>query len=500
MKLFLPILYLSLAFSAAAQNDACTDAIEIFPSSTCQAVSGSFNGATISGDVPICADGASQDVWYKFTATQQMMGITLFGTAGVSNGFEVYAEGCTGNRIICRNINNATGSGENIQFNNFTIGTVYYIRVFNAFSAPTTNTFSLCLQDFAPPANDNCAAATVLTPATTCNATNFTLSGATLDGPTPVGSCSPNPSQDVWFSFTATTQMTGISVSGSSQISVGLQVYQDSCSGALFACRNMNGASSGETILLNTFTIGQTYLVRVLNEYATPLSTADFTICVQEYPAPSNDLCANAIPLQVNQSCVSTVAGFSGATLDGPVSTPTCNPNPSQDIWYSFTATNATMTVTIFGAAGISNAFELYAGSCGGAFVGCRNANGDSQGETLTFTTLTPGTVYFIRVVNAYATPLSVASFGVCVVDANLAIPETDRLPMSLYPNPSSEFVTIEMADGVQGKANFFNLLGMKVLEADTGFPVDVRGLTAGIYIVEVKSGNKSGNIRFVKQ
>lgn len=500
MKLFLPILCLVFACSLTAQNDACTDAIEIFPSSTCQAVSGSFSGATISGDVPICADGASQDVWYKFTATQQMMGITLFGTAGVSNGFEVYAESCAGNRIVCRNVNNATGSGENIQINSFTIGTVYYIRVFNAFSAPTTNTFSLCLQDFAPPANDNCAAAIALTPAATCNPTNFTLSGATLDGPTPVGSCSPNPSQDVWFSFTATTQMTGVSVSGSNQISVGLQLYQDNCNGALFACRNVNGASGGETILLNTFTIGQTYLVRVVNEYATPLSTADFSICVQEYPAPANDLCANAIPLQVNQSCVSTVAGFSGATLDGPVSTPTCNPNPSQDIWYSFTATNATMTVTIFGAAGVSNAFELYAGSCSGTFVGCRNANGESQGETLTFTTLSPGTVYYIRVVNAYATPLSTANFGICVIDANLAIPEQDRLPVTLYPNPANEFVTISLDNGANGHASFFNMLGMKVLEIDTQQPVDVRHLPSGIYLVNVDSQGKNGSIRFIKR
>lgn len=500
MKLFLRILCFVFAISGFSQNDQCADAIEIFPSSSCVTVSGSFNGATLSGATPVCANGASQDVWYKFTATEKMMGITLFGTSGVSNGFEVYDGSCSGTRIICRNANNATGSGESILYNEFTVGTLYYIRVFNAFSAPTSNTFDLCLQSYPAPANDNCTNAINLTPGATCTATVFSLSGATLDGPTPVGSCSPNPSQDVWFSFTATAEMMGVSVSGNSQISVGLQLYQGGCAGGLFACRNVNGAAGGETILLNTFTIGQTYFVRVANEYTTPLSIADFTICVQEYPAPANDLCANAVALTVNQNCVSTVAGLSGATLDGPASTPTCNPNPSQDIWYSFTATNATMTVTIFGAAGISNAFELYANSCGGTFMGCRNANGDSQGETLTFTTLTPGTVYFIRVVNAYATPLSVASFGVCVVDANLALPQYDRLPVSLYPNPSSEFVTIETADGVQGKASFFNMLGMKVLEADTQSPVDVRGLTTGVYIVEVTSSGKSGNIRFVKQ
>ncbi|WP_182492912.1 hypothetical protein, partial [Flavobacterium gossypii] len=58
-------------------NDECSNAIQLTPSANCTNISGTFNGMTISGAAPTCAPNASQDVWYRFTATEQTMAISV---------------------------------------------------------------------------------------------------------------------------------------------------------------------------------------------------------------------------------------------------------------------------------------------------------------------------------------------------------------------------------------------------------------------------------------
>ncbi len=484
---------------ATSQNDECANAIELFPSQSCDAVTGTFSGSTLSGSVPVCASGASQDVWYWFTATSQMMGVTLFGTAGVSNGFEVYESSCAGNRIICRNANNASGSAESTMFNDFTIGTAYYIRVFNAFTAPTANTFSICLREYPAPANDNCADAIALVPGPTCDQVTFSFSGATLDGPAATGSCSPNPSQDVWFSFVATQAMMRIAISGDSTVSTGFQVYTESCDGTLFACRNVNGQGAGENLLANTFVIGQTYLIRVVNEYVTPLSTATMTICVQEYPAPANDDCADAIALTPSATCSPVNYTFSGSTLDGPAATGTCSPNPSQDTWFSFVATSTAMQFYVQADPTISSGIQVFTGSCNGPLLACRNATGQGQSETLSMTTLAIGETYFVRVVNEFSTPLTISAFSICLTDPTLSLIDQESFKFAIYPNPAGDKVRLSLPEGVSGSAEFFDLTGRKVLSADAGQEISVSAFPNGIYTVKVTSEGRSATTRLIK-
>ena len=632
MKRIFTFFILLATAALTAQNNECADAIEIFPATGCDAVTGTFSGSTLSGGVPVCATGASQDVWYRFTATAAMMEITLFGTAGVSNGFEVYEDNCAGNRIICRNVNNAAGSGESAMFNDFAIGTTYYIRVFNAYTAPTSNTFSICLREYPAPANDDCADAIAVTPGATCVELPFTMSGATLDGPASTGTCSPNPSQDVWFSFVATAEMMRVWASGNSAISTGIQIYQDSCDGPLFACRNVNGQGQGETVLSNNFVIGTTYFVRVVNEFATPLTTANFQICIQEYsapvnddcaaatvltptqacvmqpftlsgatldgspstwcspnpsqdvwfsfvatdqmmrivitgeqsisvgfqlyenscngplfgclnsngqgmgesllgntftigqtyyirvvnefstplsvaalniclqgyPAPANDDCADAIALTPASTCTFSPQSFSGSTLDGPTSA-WCSPNPSQDVWFSFTATSASMQVYLAADPGISSGIQLYEGSCTGTMLGCQNAGGQGQAETLSVSNLVVGELYFVRVVNEYSTSLSISGFDICVLDPSLATVGFNSHNLSIYPNPSADSVSISLPPGLSAIATFYNAMGMKVMECDATGVVDVRSLAGGIYQVAITAEGKTATARFVK-
>lgn len=485
-----------IIISSFSQNDLCSNAIEITPTTTCDVVVGFFNGATISSTAPSCATSASQDVWYSFVATDKMMGITLFGTSGVSNGFEVYETNCNGSVIICRNANNATGSGESILYNNFTVGVNYLIRVFNAFSATTTNTFSLCVQRYPSPTNDTCADAITLTPNLTCTTTTVNLSGSTLDGQA-VTPCSPNPSQDVWYKFVATDQVMSIALSTNATISNGFEVYQNSCSGTRVLCRNVNGNGSGEFFSWSGYIVGETYFIRVLNEFVTPTTTT-FSICVQNYPAPVNDLCQNAITIPVNATCTSTTVVMSGATLDG-ASFASCSPNPSQDVWYKFTATNATLTVTISLTSDISNGFQIYQNGCNGTMVVCRNNNGNGQGETFTYNGYEVGQDYYIRVVNEYSTPLTTSSFNVCVVDTTLQRDEFDLNIIQLYPNPTHDLIYISANQKVD-TFELFNSMGQRLKYDDIKPVISLEGYENGIYFLKLIKGTESILKKIIKQ
>lgn len=483
-----------VTISLYAQNDLCENAIAIIPNSSCIPTQGTFSGSTISTPLPNCANNASQDVWYSFVATEKMMGITLFGTAGISNGFQVYESSCSGTSVICSNTNNASGSSESILYNNFTVGTTYLIRIFNAFSAPTTNSFSICLVSYPAPNNDNCANAIPLTPSTSCVPTTVDLSGATLDGSS-VTSCSPNPSQDVWFSFVATDEVMSIALSTNSTISNGFEVYQNSCNGNLVVCRNVNGNGSGEFLSWSNLIIGETYYIRVLNEFITP-STVSFTICLRNYPPPVNDECANASSLPVNSTCSTNTVAMSGATLDGPTSA-SCSPNPSQDVWYKFIATNTSLTVTISLISDISNGFQVYQNGCNGTMLVCRNNNGNGQGETFTFNGYVVGQEYYIRVLNEYSTPLTTASFNVCVIDPTLGNPEFDDSAVIVTPNPFQNEIVIQ-SDVEIYRLELFDLFGKKVIDQVKEISVvKTDQLEKGMYLLKIYSA--SGKISVKK-
>jgi hypothetical protein len=474
-----------------AQNDLCANAIVLVPSSSCNSVQGTFNGATISAPDPGCASDASQDVWYQFVATEKMNLITLSGTLGISNGFEVYENSCAGPVFFCRNVNNVSGSGESVSANNFTIGNTYFIRVFNAFIATSTGTFTICIQSFPPPANDNCSNAIDLTPSASCNAVVGTFSGSTITDTVP--GCATGASQDVWYRFVATEKMMGIVLFGTSGISNGFEVRSGSCDGAAIICRNANNnTGSGESLLYNNFEIGATYFIRVFNAFLAP-SVNTFSICLQSYPPPANDNCSSAISLQSASTCTTNTVVLSGTTLDGESSIFSCSPNPSQDVWYKFTATNSTMTISLSAVADISNGFQVYEGGCNGSLVICRNANGNGSGETYTYDNYTIGNEYYLRIVNEYITPLTISSFNVCLVDATLSSVENSLQNVQVYPNPTIDFVQVL---NVNDEMNFevFNHLGQMILNGQLkeGY-IDFRGCQAGVYMLRLF--NDSGSV-----
>ncbi|WP_343633648.1 T9SS type A sorting domain-containing protein [Fluviicola sp.] len=429
-KYALFFVFIASIWSAFGQDD-CATAVTLTPNAVCNYTNGSFSGMTINAPLPACATSSSQDVWYKFTATDSTMRISLSSQSGLNHGFEIIQGGCGGTVVQCVN-NNGTSVSEGYFNNNFIPGQLYYVRVFNASGSVSTSSFGICVQNYPVPVNDRCVNATTLTPSTSCNYTYGTFSGAMMNGGTP--SCGQGTaSQDVWYKFTATDSTMRISLESVSNLNHGFEIIQGSCNGPVLNCINNNSTSISEGYFNNNFIPGQLYYVRVFNVSGN-LSTLSFGICIQNYPVPVNDRCVNATTLTPSTSCNYTYGTFSGAMMNGGA--PSCGQGTaSQDVWYKFTATDSTMRISLESVSNLNHGFEIIQGSCNGPVLNCINNNSTSISEGYFYYDFIPGQLYYVRVFNVSGN-LSTLSFGICI--QNYPVPANDRCVNAITLTPST--------------------------------------------------------------
>ncbi|MEI6854062.1 MAG: PKD domain-containing protein, partial [Bacteroidota bacterium] len=135
-----------------------------------------------------------------------------------------------------------------------------------------------------PPNNDVCSssAAISLTPSSSCNPTAGDICGATETyNPSTCSGSTSNVAQDVWFKFIATSASHSIIVDPSTGLDAVIGLYSSCSSGSLISCID-NGGGEGniETLTYSSFTVGNTYYVRVYDYIGGAPTTTDFTICV----------------------------------------------------------------------------------------------------------------------------------------------------------------------------------------------------------------------------
>lgn len=141
-----------------------------------------------------------------------------------------------------------------------------------------------------PPANDNCEGATnaVVNTTDSCDqVTPGTILAATPSG-VPVGSCAGNPNDDVWFEFTATSDVQIISLLNITGGTFNLDhaVYEGNCGNLTELYCSPNTASVTPQLV-----IGNTYYIRVFS-FGNVAETTNFDLCIR--PAPTNIICENA--------------------------------------------------------------------------------------------------------------------------------------------------------------------------------------------------------------
>jgi hypothetical protein len=367
------------------------------------------------------------------------------------------------------------------------------------------------------PANDECSGAITMTVGSNCQPTNGSLAGATQSqAPATCSGFTASAANDVWFTFTANTPTTIISVTGAGTSAVPdtlgidpvLQVFSGTCGNLTsIGCLDATFPGGSTEIGQLATTPGTTYYYRIYYwPYGLPPTDYSFTTCVYGLQAPANDDCSGALALSPNAWCSPVLASGTGATQSLPAAT--CNNftgNANDDIWFSFVASETSMTIGAIGAAdpnpappntGYDPVVEAF-DACGGTSLGCVDATIAGEAESLELTGLTVGNTYYFRVyhyLTAMADPFVVS---VCVVDGsgiNIGMPEwASAQDWLLFPNPAHNTVTLSYNGRTgTGVMEVFDTAGrvayeeQSTLVAGSSLMIDVQDLAPGVYVVRL--------------
>ncbi|WP_226171770.1 fibronectin type III domain-containing protein [Hymenobacter lucidus] len=474
-------------------NDACANAVTLTPTAAntacTAATSGTLEGASATAGLATPVGTADDDVWYKFTATSAVHTVTLAGTG------DYVQELLSGS---CATLTSVAFSDPSIKvYTGLTIGSTYYVRVYSygsALPSAAAAAFTICVTTSTPPANDACSDAVTLTPTaanTACTAaTSGTVegAGATTGLATPVGTAD----DDVWYKFTATAATHTVTL-------VGGDLVQELLSGT---CGNFTSvAFSDPNVKTYTgLTPGTTYFVRVYSYSSTALSGtgAAFTICVTTSTAPANDACASAVtltPEALNAACSAATSGtVEGATATTGLATPVGTAD--DDVWYKFTATGTSHTVTLTGTGDYVQ--EVLSGSCGAL-----TSFGFSDPNAKTYNGLTVGATYYVRVYSYSATAqiAPAANFTICVTTPTAILPPANDAcasAVTLTPealNVACTTATTGTLEGATATTGLATPVG--TADDDVWYKFTATGTThtvtltgSGDYVQEVLSGS----------
>ncbi|MGY3091395.1 hypothetical protein ACVWYF_004461 [Hymenobacter sp. UYAg731] len=447
----------------APVNDECAAALNVpiqFGVCITQTTSDNTAATTSAGaPTPTCSTTLNRDVWFKVTVpvSGSVTVKTVAPTAGsniTDTVISLYSGTC-GNltQIGCNDDTN--GLYSEVALTGRTPGEVLYIRAWS-YSAINAGLIAVCVT-----APSNCAAPSGPT------VTGVTNTTATLNWLAPTGGLPAGNTYELEYGVQGFTQGTGTSVTGLTAATyalTNLQAATDYCFYVRQNCGPTNGSSAfaGPTC------------------FTTPLTV------------PTNDEPCGAIALGTTSVAGSNV----GATtsIQNGINTPACSPaaNP-KDVWFSFTASATTRTLTITGtAAGMVRVFTTPSCSAGPFNqVFCKAATGSNLNVgPVSLTGLTVGTVYYVAV-SGYGSSDATGSFTILSLPtATRAQANTDAL--LVYPNPSNTGqLTLRLSDlNGAGQATLLNALGQvvatKALSGTAEQTLSTRGLATGLYTLRV--------------
>ncbi|GAA4037530.1 hypothetical protein GCM10022409_23250 [Hymenobacter glaciei] len=303
-------------------------------------------------------------------------------------------------------------------------------------------------------------------PVSNLTATNVTSSGAQLSFTPPAGAPTGTTYEIEYglqgFVLGSGTKVTGLTAA--TYTLTGLTQSKDYCFYVRQNCGTANGSSS----------------------YAGPVC---FTTPL---PVPANDDPCGAVALGSTVTTSNNV-GASTSTQNG-VTLPTCSgAQLPKDVWFTFTASAASMPMTITGtAAGVVTVYSSPSCSAGPfTRVFCQAGPNNNQNVgPLTITGLTVGTRYYMAV-SGYGSGDTQGSFTIgAIATGTKAQADTDAL--LVYPNPSSTGqLTLRLSgQNGAGQATLLNALGQVVatknLNGTTEQTLSTRGMATGLYTLRV--------------
>ncbi|MBL4705825.1 MAG: hypothetical protein JKY54_14965, partial [Flavobacteriales bacterium] len=273
---------------AAPANDLCANATTLACGTT------NLAGSTI-GTVNIAhgtgCSVSSYGVWYTFAGDGQITTISTTATSGWDHEMNVTSGSCGSlTALVCEDNSGSNGT-ESYTFTSV-VGTTYYVYVAYFLSgSSTTGDFTITRTCTPAPTNDLCANASTLA----CGTTNLAGSTVGTINMAHGTGCSVS-NYGVWYTFVGDGQITTISSTATSGWDHEINIASGSCGSLTALVCEDNAGSNGTESYTFTSVVGTTYYVYVAY-YVSGSTTGDFTITRTCTPAPTNDLCANAITL-----------------------------------------------------------------------------------------------------------------------------------------------------------------------------------------------------------
>jgi hypothetical protein len=301
-------------------NDECAGAVTITPSTTCNSTA--FSTANATGSLPTtsCSPGGipDQDVWFKFVAQSTSATIRV-SSVNLSDPVIQYFSGSCAS-LVSRGCSDfyVEGFDENLTATGLTVGTTYYVRVFDYRGAALgAQDFTICIiNNPSAPINDNCNGAI---PLAVSNPTTYQYFNTALATQSSAG-CTGNANDDVWFSFIAGENPLGtnIEVGGDLDFSTVFQLYSGTC-GNLTSIQCVNNITTGnydtESQLFTALTPGQQYFIRV-HDFDASVTNSTFYVRLTGNPVG----CNLSAPVATANGSID-ICGNGGVNISTPANT-----------------------------------------------------------------------------------------------------------------------------------------------------------------------------------
>ncbi|MCO6490930.1 MAG: T9SS type A sorting domain-containing protein [Phaeodactylibacter sp.] len=333
-------------------NDFCSSAmpVTVGADGTCPGASTTVSNIGATDDGPQSCDGTTNNigVWFSFVAPASGGVNVQIEDLGPGDQEASIYDGCGGTEIWC------DGTPNNEVVSGLTGGNTYYLLVWSD-GTGLTAPFGLCLQEFVPLTNDDCATATPV-------AVNSTVSGntgtATDSNPPSCGGAGDGSGGGVWYSVTGTGLDITASLCGSG-FDTQIAVYEGSCTSLSCVVGNDDFCGTQSQVTWNSLA-GTTYYL-----YIDGFSTASggFILDVSGMLPPpiDNDDCATANTITCGETLQgSTIGAFPDAVRR-------CGPGTgSGGVWYTFNPDGGGFyqSLSTCDAANFDTKITVYYGDC----------------------------------------------------------------------------------------------------------------------------------------
>lgn len=418
--------------------------------------------ATNTATPAICGGATNaKDVWFKFIAPNPTVSVRIYGSGGFIPRLSVYDSllaplpNCTVGTQGFTATTTATG---------LTVNKTYFVRVHHE----TTGTQATATATV----SNGAVTGLSITPGTNYSIPATAYIGYTPQNQGPRISFAGGGGSGAAAAFT--TPVTATSV--------------QTLTGANIAFTGGSGYTSAPTVTIESPDWG---------------ITGEFGIVL--FSLPENDECSGAFALTNlnNPDCVvgqNAIVGNTKGATGSPEGT-ACG-NPDDDLWYKFTATEASTLIKVQATGLLNTAFQVFdGGAAPGTCVAkipviCVNDALPTELDSITLAT-TIGNTYFIRVYHAGTGAVINDNFSICVssarppclaapvfpVNGGQACPGSLRLRWPRVPNATIYFVYLNAGAGPATSLAFTG--------ADTSFLAS--GITPGTYTWRVESVNTLG-------